>query len=224
MRTRVKICGVTRPEDAERAAAAGADSIGLNFFPKSKRFIRPEVAKSIVRQIPPMVEIFGVFADETPEQILAIAEEVGLAAVQLHGSVPTAVPASLGPRRIVRAFNWRAGETPSAIENYLAECAGLDVRPVGVLLDAALHGLPGGTGITWDWEEAVEIDFPLPVVIAGGLNPDNVGRAIAMLRPYGVDVAGGVEGEPGIKDSGRMQAFIAAVRAADANLDNGNPI
>lgn len=215
-RTRVKVCGVTRPKDAERAAESGADAIGVNFCSRSPRCVTVETARDIVRAATPLVSVVAVFLDESLAKIEEVLRATGIELVQLHGEEPPELARGLAPRRHTKAFCWRVGQTMAQVESYIAECRRLDCAPAGILLDTASGSLGGGSGATWDWAEAEGIDFPAPLVLAGGLNSDNVGRAVATLRPYAVDVASGVEDAPGVKDIVRMREFIQAVREADA--------
>ncbi len=194
---RVKICGVTRLEDALDAARLGADALGFNFWARSKRFIAPAAAGEIVRQLPPGVATFGVFVDPTREDVLRAIAASGVGAVQLHGDEPPALCASL-PLPVVKAI--RIGGP-----NDLAQLASYEVR--AFLLDSASAEY-GGSGVGFDWSLATEAARELPVLLAGGLDPDNVAAAVRTVRPLGVDVASGVESAPGVKDPARMALFI----------------
>lgn len=222
MKIRTKVCGVTRPEDAIQATALGVDAIGLNFVSTSTRLITPSRARSIVAVTGMGVDIVGVFVNAAPEFIRETAEAVGLATVQLHGQEPPEVIEQLKPLRVVRALPWSGPEAAAAIDAYLGRCQALGTLPVSLLLDAHSLQEPGGTGVTWNWTEAVadmrrwsEI---LPVWIAGGLTPRNVGEAIRLLRPAGVDTASGVETAPGIKSADKIRAFAEEVGDAADEL------
>lgn len=209
--TRVKICGVTLPDDAARVSAAGADFIGLNFWPRSKRYVDPERAPMLasVARGAGSAKLVGVFVDPDVDEVLAVTAQVDLDIIQLHGDEhPDQV------QRISRAVYrpvWKA--VPVASQRDIEH---LDVWPVeAILLDAPTPGR-GGAGAKFDWKLAREARerFPrLHVVLAGGLRPDNVADAIAAVDPWAVDVASGVEAGPGIKDAAKLDAFVAAVRS-----------
>jgi phosphoribosylanthranilate isomerase len=208
--TRVKICGITRRKDALLAVELGAAALGFNFYPPSPRYIAPSAAVEIIRQLPPFVMPVGVFADETDaEHVITVAREAGVAAVQLHGP---ALPVMDGP----------LGEYPVI----LAVPVGEDFRPEGLsrftagafLLDTFDRKLLGGTGKTFDWSVAREAKRYGHVILAGGLTPQNVARAIREVRPYAVDVASGVESAPRVKDAAKLRAFFAAVAEADRGI------
>ncbi len=198
----VKICGITREEDARLAVELGASAIGFVFWPASPRFIHPDAARAIVRSLPPFVAAVGVFVDEASGQVRETAEYVGLSAVQLHGSETPEDAASPG-RRVIKSV--------SADETSVARLAGW---PDGVtlLVDATDEARKGGTGARADWTVAAAIAARRPVILAGGLTAGNVAQAIRAVRPIGVDVSSGVEQCPGVKDHGAMRRFFEAVR------------
>jgi phosphoribosylanthranilate isomerase len=209
---KIKICGVTRVDDAAWIAAANADFIGLNFWPRSKRWVATARAAELAaaaRAAGP-VQIVGLFVDATAEEIAAVHAQVGLDVVQLHGA-ETPEDAAAAARAVERPV-WKAiaAGAPSVGE-------ALDVWAVdAILLDTPTPGR-GGSGQSFDWSlarAARERDPARRLVLAGGLNPDNVAEAIAAVQPWAVDVASGVESAPGVKDPGRVAAFIAAARAA----------
>ncbi len=205
MTVAIKICGVTRADDAV-AIAPVADYIGLNLWPRSKRYVTPDRAAGLAATIRAAgsAKIVGVFVDALPSEVAAIADQVGLDIVQLHGDEHLGAMASAVRRPIWRALAARPG-----IE--LAGGTGVEA----VLLDTPSVGR-GGSGIAFDWSiaEAARRDHPtVRLVLAGGLNPDNVASAISAVAPWGVDVASGVESAPGVKDATRVAAFVAAVRA-----------
>lgn len=205
-RTRVKICGITSAEDALQACAAGADALGLVFYPPSPRAVSIARAREIAAAVPPFVQLVGLFVNECVETIEEILSGVPLHTLQFHGDEEPAFCRSLR-RPWLKALRMREGADPAlACRAYAGATA--------ILLDSWQEGVPGGTGRTFDWR-AARGDFPMPIVLAGGLNADNVGEGIALLRPAAVDVSGGVESAPGRKDPARIEAFIAAVRAAD---------
>jgi phosphoribosylanthranilate isomerase len=202
--TRVKICGITSPDDALVAAEAGADAIGLIFWAASARAVDLETAKVIARALPPFVSVVGVFVDESPDHVRTVADAVGLSAVQLHGSEVVADWARF-PRPVLKAM---------PVEAY-ADSPWQTAR-AAILVDAHDPVTVGGTGRTVDWDRARDIAATRRLVLAGGLTPDNVAQAVAHVQPWGVDVASGVERAPGVKDHDKVRAFIAAARAATA--------
>jgi phosphoribosylanthranilate isomerase len=199
----VKICGITRLEDALAAAKAGADSIGLNFYAKSPRRIDPARAAEIVRALPEGVEAVGVFVNEPPERVNALAEQAALHMVQLHGD-ESPEDAERVHLPVIKALRLRGEEDIAAAERYKVDLYLLDT-PSEIF---------GGTGQTHDWLLAAKACRRLRAFLAGGLTPDNVAEAVRAVNPYGVDVAGGVESAPGIKDPARIAAFIQAAREA----------
>lgn len=200
---RVKICGVTRLEDALLAVRLGADAIGFNFWPRSKRFIAPNVARAIIRALPPFVTTVGVFVDPTPDEALRAAEVAGIQSFQLHGDEPPELVASL-PLPVVKAIRLADRGALAALARY---------EVAAFLLDAPGPGY-GGSGERCDWTLAAEAARAARILLAGGLTPDNVGDAVRTVRPYGVDVASGIERAPGVKDESKLEAFIRAARAA----------
>lgn len=202
--TRIKICGMTRVDDALQAVEAGADAIGLIFWKGSARAVDIERAQAIVRALPPLVSTVGVFVDETPDRVRTIGDAVGLSAVQLHGNEVVSDWAQF-PRPVLKAM---------PLEAYAA--SPWKTARAAILVDAHDPVTIGGTGRTVDWHAAKEIAATRRLVLAGGLRPENVGDAVATVAPWGVDVASGVEQSPGIKDPALVRAFVQAVRAADA--------
>lgn len=208
MRTRVKICGITRQEDARLAVELGVAALGFNFYSPSPRYIRPGAAGEIIRQLPPFVTLVGVFADETDaEHVTGVAREARVTAIQLHGP---RFPEASGPLEgflLIRAVAVREDFRPDELGRLNANAFLLDT------FDPNLHG---GTGKTFKWSMAREAKRYGPVILAGGLTPENVGEAIREVRPFAVDVASGVESAPGIKDAAKLRAFFAAVEEAPA--------
>ncbi len=202
--TRIKICGMTRVDDALQAVEAGADAIGLIFWKGSARAVDIERAQAIARALPPLVSTVGVFVDETPDRVRTIGDAVGLSAVQLHGNEVVSDWAQF-PRPVLKAMPLKA---------YAA--SPWKTARAAILVDAHDPVTIGGTGRTVDWHAAKEIAATRRLVLAGGLRPENVGDAVATVAPWGVDVASGVEQSPGIKDPALVRAFVQAVRAADA--------
>lgn len=206
MYTRVKICGVTTPQDALLVADAGADAIGLNFYADSPRVVSVDTASEIVRTVAPFVTVVGLFVDEPAERVARIAERAGIEVLQFHGDESPAFCAQFG-RPWLKALRMRPGlDVQAEVARYAAAR--------GVLLDNWREGVPGGTGERFDWSLAPRVT-DRPWVLAGGLNPDNVGEAVVQLKPAAVDVSGGVEASPGKKCSEKVRSFVAAVRAAD---------
>lgn len=210
-RTRIKVCGITELEDAEAAVAAGADALGFIFVEKSARNIPPEKAREIIRQLPPFVSPVGVFVDEDPTLVVEIAQYCKLALVQLHGTESPGYCSSL-PFRVIKSYAVR----PESGEGALAPYAGI---VQGFLLDTYHREMAGGTGKIFDWDLVRKIDPPGPVILAGGLSPENIEAAISQVRPFGVDVNSGVEMEPGRKDIEKLKVFIERVREIDSRLD-----
>ncbi len=212
---RIKICGITRLADAAGAVAAGADAIGLNFYPGSPRCITAETAAAIVHSLPPALRTVGVFVNAPIDQVLQLVDRLGLHFIQLHGDEPPEYARRLAPRPVIRAFRLR--ESASPLLSYISECQEIGLDLAGVLVDAYSPGVLGGTGAIGNWGETAKIVNTLshlPLVLAGGLNGENVADAIAQVRPAAVDVASGVESEPGHKDEARMRRFVAAALSA----------
>ncbi len=205
----IKVCGVTTVEDARAAIAAGVDAIGLNFVPTSKRFLAPEAAAALIRAAGrDAVSWVGVVADEPPSRVTELLRHVGLDLVQLHGKEPPAELEALSPG----AYKAVAIAGPEDVER---------ARRYGgerLLVDAHVPGLLGGSGQTFDWALVRELVRERRVVLAGGLRPDNVASAVEALRPWGVDVASGVEHAPGRKDPTAMRSFVERARAAAREL------
>jgi phosphoribosylanthranilate isomerase len=201
-RPRVKFCGMTRREDAVAAADLGADAVGFVFWERSPRYVTPEAARAILQALPPLVWRVGVFVDAPVAEIRATVDLVGLDVVQLHGHETPEVARVLAGR-LVKALDCRSSDVLSAAEAW--------GREVLLLVDAVDRVRRGGTGQLADWTIARELSKRRPIVLAGGLTPDNVASAVATVRPYGVDVTSGVEARPGVKDIDRMRAFMRAV-------------
>lgn len=201
----LKICGITRSVDAAHAVDAGATALGFVFWRRSPRWIDPERAAAIVRDVPPGVTTVGVFVDEEPEVIRRVAEEVGLSAVQLHGDETPSHAGALG-LPVLRAVALDGFAT--ARDSWPPETTWL--------LDAVDPVRRGGTGQPVDWARAAGIAAQARVILAGGLTPQNVADAITRVRPYGVDVSSGVEETPGVKDFVKVSRFLARARAAFA--------
>ncbi len=211
MITRVKICGITSLEDARLAIELGASALGFNFYPQSPRYVLPATAAAIIRQLPPLVARIGVFADEPDgEHVATIACGAQVNAIQLHGPRFPDPYGTLDDYPVIRAFAVGDGFE-------LDQLVGL--AGSAFLLDTYDPILAGGTGKTFDWSIAREAKRFGTVILAGGLNPVNVGEAIRVVRPFAVDVASGVESAPGRKGPEKMRAFFAAVEGADHEAD-----
>jgi phosphoribosylanthranilate isomerase len=214
---RIKICGIRNVSDALAAAEAGADAIGLNFYTKSRRFVGRDVAREIVDAMPAGMLKVGVFVNQDPAEIAAIASEVGLDAVQLHGDEAPEVVARLTRRvRVVRAERCGAGGL-EPMARYIERCAGLGRLPDAMLIDADAGMEFGGTGKVANWDLITDTRFQfasVPIILAGGLSAQNVAAAISAVRPNGVDVASGVEQSPGVKDHEFIRQFVKAARRA----------
>jgi len=201
---RVKICGITNSDDARHAADCGADALGFVFYAGSPRCVTPEQARELVAGLPPFVTRVGLFVNEDPVRIRAIIASCGLDAVQLHGDEPPA-DCVLPPCRVIKGVRPR----------HAADLAALAAYPVAALLvDAAVPGQFGGTGQRADWELAAQLAARQRVILAGGLTPANVAEAVRQVRPYGVDVASGVESAAGRKDPDRVAQFIRMAKEA----------
>ncbi|MCJ8168793.1 phosphoribosylanthranilate isomerase [Atopomonas sediminilitoris] len=211
MPTRVKMCGITRLEDALAAVQAGADALGFVFYRPSPRYIAPEQARAILRELPPFVTTVGLFVDAPRCEVLEILELLPLDVLQFHGDEVAGYCQSFD-RPYLKALRVRsAAQALAQAEQHPAA--------QGVLLDAYVEGVPGGTGQAFDWSQVPALEQPL--ILAGGLNADNVAAAIAQVRPYAVDVSGGIEAAKGIKDADKMQQFMAQVRLAGRLLQAG---
>lgn len=207
-RVRVKICGVRSLEEAEAAVEYGADAIGFNFWPKSPRYIAPEMARSIIAKLSPLLSCVGVFVNEEPEHIIEIASQAGLNAVQLHGDEMPEYCAQLRGLKLIKAFRVSEDFDLNQIANY---------RVSSILLDTKVKNNYGGTGERFDWRIALEAKRFAPIILAGGLNAENVAEAINFVRPMAVDVCSGVEAEPGRKDISRIREFMSVVKQANSS-------
>jgi len=216
----IKICGITNVDDALVAVAAGADAIGVNFYRGSNRCVGSAEARRIVDTIENRVDQIGVFVDAPADEICSVCDEARLHWVQLHGNEPPELLRALGGRfDVVRAR--RVDERGlRAVSDDISACLSVGgYAPRAVLLDAATAGEFGGTGRRLDWRQLANHTASLqgvPLILAGGLTPDNVAEAIRIVRPDGVDVASGVEAAPGKKDAAKMRDFVAAAQEAFA--------
>jgi phosphoribosylanthranilate isomerase len=227
MIVRIKVCGITSVTDALAAVEAGADALGFMFYEQSARFVSPSLAAEIIRHLPPQVTRVGVFVGAAEAEVRRAAEACGLDTLQFHGDESPAfcarfavgespevlrtevrVPAAATPSgyRVIRAFRILNADSLAALPAY---------RCGAWLLDSYVPGQRGGTGAKFNWELAVQAkQAGAPVILAGGLTPDNVAAAVRQVRPYGVDVSSGVESAPGRKDPARLRAFVRAARGA----------
>lgn len=212
-RVRVKICGITCPEDARLAVDAGADAIGL-VFAESPRQVTPHQAARIVAELPPWVTPTGVFVDTEPDEVLATVETARLGAVQFHGDeMPCQVEDLLGRIKVIKGFRIAAKSDLDGALDYLGEC-----RPDACLIDARVEGRHGGTGQTAPWDLAARLRKEFwPLILSGGLAPANVAAAIEAVRPFGVDASSGVESKPGRKDPDLVREFVARAVAMSVN-------
>ncbi|MGE8465833.1 MAG: phosphoribosylanthranilate isomerase [Pseudomonas putida] len=202
---RSKICGITRIEDALAATEAGADAIGLVFYAKSPRAVDVHQARAIIAQLPPFVTTVGLFVNAARCELNEILEVVPLDLLQFHGD-ETPQDCEGYHRPWIKALRVRPGDDLEAACRLYAGAR-------GILLDTYVPGVPGGTGEAFDWS-LVPARLSKPIILAGGLNAQNVGQAIAQVRPYAVDVSGGVEQAKGIKDAAKIEAFMRAVKQA----------
>jgi len=213
----IKICGITRPDDARATVRAGADAIGLNFYPQSPRAIDLQRAEAIIAVLPAEIIKVGLFVNAPIKEICQLYDTLGLNLIQLHGDEPPELLAALGGRPVMKAFRVAAAEGLNTIISFLGTCSALGCLPRMILLDAPLTRGFGGSGKLADWSLAKEYgeNHRKPVlVLAGGLKPENVAEAIRMTGVGAVDTASGVESEPGIKDPAYVTAFVHAARTA----------
>ncbi len=206
MRTRIKICGFTRPDQAVTAAQWGADAIGLVFYPPSPRHVTAQVASAVCAVLPPFVSAVGLFVDADADEVRSVLRQVPLTLLQFHGDEAPEYCAQFG-LPFIKAVRVKPGLD-------LLQYARNFRQARGLLLDAYVPGVPGGTGERFDWS-LIPRDLDVPVILSGGLEPDNVEHAVRSVRPWAVDVSSGVESGKGFKDAAKMQAFINGVRNAD---------
>lgn len=205
MAVRVKICGITRLVDLRAACDTGADALGFVFYDKSPRHVSAEIAAGLLRELPPFVQSVGLFVDADPAFVESVLNVAPLDLLQFHGDETPADCARYG-RPWIKAVRVSAG---TDLLKYAADFAGAR----GLLLDAFVPGVPGGTGECFDWR-LIPPDLPLPVVLSGGLDPDNIVEAVRTVRPWAVDVSSGVEAAKGIKDAHKVAQFIARAKVA----------
>lgn len=207
MSTRVKICGITNLADARAAVAAGASALGFVFVPGTPRFVEPALAAAIVRELPPFVTAVGLFVNAEAGVIRDTIRLTGIHALQLHGEeTPEFTRLFRGAAKVIKAFRVRGAESLAVLPAYLDAADAF-------LLDAYVPGAHGGTGARFDWELAVTAkEHGTPVILAGGLTPENAAEAVRRVQPYAVDVSSGVEAAPGRKDHRKLREFLAACR------------
>ncbi|HET9905842.1 MAG TPA: phosphoribosylanthranilate isomerase [Anaerolineales bacterium] len=207
--TKIKICGIKTLDGALAAIDAGADYLGFNFYPKSPRFIEQQTCAdvtSVLKKAHPHIKLVGVFVNSSVEEIKEILDLCSLDLAQLHGDETVEFMESL-PEKSFKAFRG----IPANVNGFAR------VEPPALLVDASVKGVYGGSGVTADWDAAAELAKKYPVLLAGGLTPENVADAVRRVKPWGVDVASGVESAPGEKDAGKMVEFVKAVRVAESH-------
>ena len=210
-RTRIKICGITRPEDAKAVVDAGADAIGLVFYPPSPRAVSIQQAQEVVADVPAFVTVTALFVNPSVEEVQSVLDGVRIDLIQFHGDEDDDFCRQFG-HPYIKALRVRQAS------DVVALCLRFP-SALAVLLDSYKPGVPGGTGETFDWS-LVPATPPKPIILAGGLDPDNVNHAIDVVRPYAVDVSGGVEAAKGIKDHGKITKFVNEVYRVDQNNRN----
>jgi phosphoribosylanthranilate isomerase len=216
-RVRVKICGITNPADALEAARLGADAVGLNFHPPSPRYLDPNECLPVLRVLPPFVEPVAVFVDRPLRQVFETLNNLGrIRTFQWYGSRREL--SDTYPFQYIPAFPVQDRDSLLAITRYLDNCASFGSQPAAVLIDASVPGQHGGTGQPVPWHLLAGFNPGVPLILAGGLTPDNVAEAVRIVRPYAVDVASGVERGPGLKDAEKMRRFIDSACEAAATL------
>ena len=209
MRTRLKICGITRPQDADQVVAVGADGLGLIFYPPSPRYVDITAAAAIAAQVPPLTDVIAVFVNPSAEQVDRVLQRVAVSALQFHGDESAAFCNSFGVPYIKTL---RVSDQDSLV----TRCGG-HPDAGAVLLDTHDAALYGGTGRSFPWHLAREVE-QVPVILAGGLTEQTVSKAIRVSGAYAVDVSSGVESSPGIKDANKIARFARAVRVHDASV------
>jgi phosphoribosylanthranilate isomerase len=212
-RVRVKICGARTYEEARTALDCGADALGFNFWPKSARFVEPHKAQEIIHRLPPFVTCVGVFVNEDEERIKQIAEQTRIQTVQLHGDEEPEFCKRFGSIKLIKAFRVAEDFSIETMKSFSVSA---------FLLDAKVKGEYGGTGQRFDWRIAIEAKQIAPIILAGGINIENVVEAIQYVRPYAVDVCSGVEAEPGRKDLLKLREFMLEVERANRIAEGEN--
>jgi phosphoribosylanthranilate isomerase len=219
IRTRIKICGLSRPEEIQAAADAGADAIGLVFYPKSPRYVSPDAAAGLISRVPPFVTAVGLFVNAAPDEVAKVVKRAPVALLQFHGDETPEQCAAIAARvnrPFTRAIRVRADMTHADLLKYEQDYRAAGGLFAGLLLDAFVDGYGGG-GKVFDWS-LIPKELAPRVVLSGGLSVQNAAEAVARVRPYAVDVSSGVERAKGVKDIPSIHAFISAVRQADADV------
>ncbi len=206
---KIKICGITNATDAQLASRLGADALGFNLYPESPRFVQAERVRAIVANLPPFVEPVALFVDENVGHIRRTCEFCGIRTVQLQGDEPPTIVSELRAFKILKAIRVASARDLLQLRRYDVDA---------VLLDACVPGKKGGTGAVFDWSLAKGVTCGSPIILAGGLTPDNVSEAIRKVAPFGVDVCSGVEAEPGRKDRRLLRQFVQQAQRAFADL------
>ena len=203
---RIKFCGITRTEDAQYAVSLGAWAVGVVLWAGSPRVALPQEAADVADAVRRKAEIVGLFVNEELDAVVALADQIGLTMVQLHGDEGPVFCETVARRtgcRVIKAARVRSNADIQALEAFRTDFH---------LLDGYVPGMPGGTGQSWDWELARKRRSKIPMILSGGLRPDNVAAAAEAARPFAVDVSSGVESAPGVKDHALMEAFVEAIR------------
>lgn len=205
MSTRIKICGITRLEDARVASNLGVDALGFIFYQKSPRYIQPEMARTIITSLPPFVNRVGVFVNESPETVLQIAQSTGIDTVQLHGSESPDLCSSISTLLpVIKAFSIQSVNDLSQLQNYNVQ---------GLLLDTWSGQMLGGSGKTFDWNIARKAtEMYENIILAGGLGPSNLEDALNLVQPYAVDINSGIEIMPGVKNPHKIRDVVKIIR------------
>ncbi len=202
---KVKVCGITNIADALLAAESGADAIGFIFYKPSPRYIAPELARDIIDRLPPFINSVAVFVDEDEKRLKDIIDLCSIDTIQLHGDESPGFCERF-KQKVIKTIRVQGEESLRDLDRY---------RVSAFLLDTYRENIPGGTGRSFDWDLAIGVRRYGPIILAGGLTPENVADAIRKVRPYGVDVSSGVEKSPGKKDADKLKRFIERVRKAD---------
>lgn len=213
---RIKICGVTTPADARFAADCGADAVGLNFYPKSPRYVAPQLAAELVRSLPAFTAPVGVFVGMPLRQVCAVAYQLGLRGVQTYNETPP--DEDTFPFAHIPAFRVKDEVGLEHVRAFVLAATKFGRAPAAVLIDSHVEGAMGGTGHRAPWHLLEGFDAGVPLILAGGLTPENVAEAISRVRPWGVDVASGIESAPGVKDSDKVARFVKNARTAVERL------
>ncbi len=212
---RIKICGITNAADGLQAAQLGADAVGVNFYAQSPRHVDAATARSILSELPLFVDAVGLFVNQPMDEMLQTVSRFSrIRIIQWHGE--NREPSDLTPLQLIVAFSVRQKSDLLEITRYLDSCRELGRLPAAILIDAKVQGQYGGTGQTAPWDLLADFRPCVPLMLAGGLTPENVAEAVRIVRPYAVDVASGVEQSPGRKDAEKMRRFMANAREAAA--------